>query len=130
MRPRILTVFLVLYALGALAFAIWTGLGLLRPDDATFALPLPAPAMLLAAAVNAAMAFGIARRVRVVRVLAITLHGLVTATAVVFFVLHVTGTRPATGDHPYVELTGKVAVHAIVTLLWWRHRGIAAWFAR
>ncbi|MBL8752131.1 MAG: hypothetical protein JNK15_02415 [Planctomycetes bacterium] len=126
MRPVVLTVLLVLYAAFACLFAIWTAATLLAP--ASFgALPLPAWAMLLAAAVNGGVALGIHRRARYVRPFAIALHGLVAATAVAFVVLHVTGTHPDGSANPWPELLGKVVVHALVTLLWWRHRGIAAW---
>lgn len=127
MRPPVVTVLAWLYAAFALGFAGWTAMALLAPS-AIAALPLPAWAMLLAAAGNGTIAAGILWRARFVRPFAIALHALVTTTAIAFVVLHATGLHPAPADNPWPELLGKVVVHAGVTVLWWRHRGIATWF--
>lgn len=126
MRPVLLTMLMGLYALGGLAFATWTLLGLGAAPDSRFALPLPAWGMATAAAGNLLIAAGIHRRVGATRVCACVLHVAIAVTALV-----VTGMHVVDGDADaakFAEMAMKFGVHAAVATYWWRSRATAAWF--
>lgn len=130
MRPRLLTILMVLYALFGVAFLVWTSVGLGAAPESAWALPLPALLMVVAAAANLTLATGIALRLRATRILALVVHAVPTLVAAGLMLLHALGIRPVTGPSPYVELAMKAGVHALLMVFWSRSAAVAKWFSR
>lgn len=129
MRPRLLTTLMVLYALFGVAFVVWTSVGLGAPPDSTWALPLPALLMVLAAAANLTLAAGIALRLRATRILALVVHAVPALVAAGLLLLHGLDMRPIAGPDPYLELVMKAGVHALLVVFWSRSAAVTQWFS-